>query len=306
MTSEAQPDFDPEYFADNSVPRIQPDSEPLMNLKVAMLFPSDGIENQQESQYKTLFEIQQRYPHFVGTRNGKKYGRASMGSKRAPCISDAEEVASLEIKKRRESELFGVPSLVATLDDLPRSPYIKEISNRTTDGVLAGSMLLYVHTLSSSTYKTESGRTATGSENIAAFICEKNNLGRSRKMPGRPRLDEIEDYPTVDEGLAKKSWKRFKTVCHLWAAYVHVVGFKRDLSALRLTDKVDWKSVLILAKQYEAFASDFFHHIPLIPVVNLGFRDLDFSSRKLSISEIPEGVVESVNTWVGQYNTKHK
>ena len=315
MTSEVHPDpdLDPDSSFNYSRFQIPHDSEPLMNLRVAMLFPSDGIDNQTESPYKKLYDIQQRYPAFVESQVVLKTSRLPMGGKRAPRIPDEDEDRARKSKKSKEAELFQVPGLVATLDDLPRTPYISEISNRTAEAVLAGTMLVYIHLLSSNTFKTASGRTASGSENIAAFLCERHNLGRPRRAPGRPRLSEELNYPTIDEVLAKRSWKKFQSVCHLWAAYVHVLGFQRDLTVVRLTDDIDWQRVLVLATQYEAIAENFFaprtvveKHMALVPVLSLGFSDWVFDSKQWAVAEEPDGVLDAIRSWVSKYDTKHK
>lgn len=291
---------------------ISPDSDPWLNLKIAMLFSSAEIDREKIEQCKKIFEIRQRSSNYVETQAAiRSRPRASIGAKSAR-LSQSEGEAHI-IKQRRESVLFDVLSLVATINNLPDTSYINEITNRTTEGVLAGSMLLYIHTLNSNTFKTASGRIAKGSENIAAYISEKHNLGRLRKSRGRQGTDYEKTYPTINEILAKKAWKKFQPVCHLWAAYIHIIGFKSDLSTVSLTDEVDWKSVLILAKQYEAVAAKFFatrtieeKHLTLLSVVDLGFSDLDSEPPKLSISIIPDSIVKQVHASVGTYDTKHK
>jgi len=313
MTNESQADFDPEFLLDDSWIDLSHISEPVMNLKVAMLFPSEATDIQHDEQYKRIFDIQQRGPRFVQTQNTRNSHRALIGAKSPPHEPDAKNDKWHEIRDSTESKLFDLPTLVTTFDDLPPIPYKNEISSRTIDGVLAGSMLMYMHTLASSTFKTESGRTATGSENIAAFLCEMHNLGRPRRIAGRPRLDSEDTYPAITEDLTKSSWKKFQSVCHLWAAFIHLVGFNRDLSIVHLKDIKDWKPVLVLAKQYETFAANFFiprtateQRLTLVPVNNFGFLDIVTIYKKLSILNKPKGVLDFLNTWVCKYNTKHK
>ena len=147
MTSAEKPDFNLEYLSNYSMLDISPDSEPLLNLIFAMLFPSAEIDREQREQFKKIFDIQQRSSSFAETQAAiMSRPRALMGAKSARLRLSAEEAEAHKIKNRRESEIFDVLSLVATLNDLPETPYKNEISNRTTEGVLAGSMLLYIHT----------------------------------------------------------------------------------------------------------------------------------------------------------------
>lgn len=285
------------------------DDAKYIYLKAVMLFPRNADLRRQYLQSIKLQEVKHKFPDFQVTQAELTRPRPAMGAKGPRYTPDPSKEKSL----REQEQLFGVPGLVDLVSDLPSTSFSAEISRHTTDGLLAGTMLMYMHTLSSGNFKTAAGRTAKASQNIATFISGKHNLGRERQPPGQPKLGEDRRYPTVDEVLATKCWRDYQTTSHLWAAYLHLVGYEGDLSKVYLSDSIDWPNVLPLAQQYAGFASalipikttDISHEV-LSPISNLYRESEQCHPCKLQISKKPSGVVETVEKWVINYDTKHK
>lgn len=285
------------------------DDEKYIDLKAVMLFPRNADLQRQYLRSIKLQEVKHKFPDFQVTQAELTRPRPAMGAKGPRYTPDPSKEKSL----REQEQMFGVPGLVDLVSDLPPTSLPAEISRHTTDGVLAGTMLMYMHTLSSGNFKTAAGRPARASQNIAAFICGKHNLGRERQAPGQPKLGEDRRYPTVDDVLATKCWKDYQTTSHLWAAYLHLVGYEGDLSKVYLSDSIDWPSVLLLSQQYAGFATAYIpikttdkSHEVLVPISNL-YRESEHGlPSELQISKKPSGVFETVEKWVSDYNTKHK
>lgn len=281
------------------------DDAKYIYLKAVMLFPRNADLQRQYLQSIKLQEVKLKFPDFQVTQTEHTRPRPAMGTKGPRYTPDPSKEKSL----REQEQLFGVPGLVDLVSDLPSTSFSADISRHTTDGVLAGTMLMYRHTLSSGNFKTAARRPAGASQNIASFICEKHNLGRQRKGKG----NRDDQYPAVDEKLAVNCWKDYKTTSHLWAAYLHLVGYEGDLSKVDLSDSIDWSNVLPLAEQYADFVTAYISikttdkpHEVLVPISNFYREGEQCYPSKLQISKKPSGVVETVEKWVGDYNTKHK
>lgn len=183
------------------------DAEKYIDLKAAMLFPRNSDLRRQYLRSIKLQDIKHKSPSFLVTQAELTRPRPAMGAKGPRYTPDPSKEKSLS----EQDKLFGVAGLVDLVSDLPPTSISVEIASHTTDGILAATMLMYLHTLSTGNFKTAAGRRANASQNIASFICEKHNLGRERKGQGRRRHSEDYQYPAVNEDMATKCWKDYQT-----------------------------------------------------------------------------------------------
>lgn len=285
------------------------DAKYINRLKATMLFPGNTDLQRQYLRSIKIEEIKHKSPNFHVTQAELTRPRPAIGAKGPRYKPDPSKEKSLS----EQDKLFGVAGLVDLVSDLPPTSLSVEIASHTTDGILAGTMLMYMHTLSTGNFKTAAGRRAKASQNIASFICEKHNLGRERKGQGHPRLSEDRQYPTVNESLATTCWKEYQTTSHLWAAYLHLVGYEGYLSNIRLAGSVDWPSVLPLSQQYAEFATAYLStettaksQAVLVPLSDFCRESKLGLPSELQISKKPTGVFETVEKWVSDYNTRHK
>jgi len=65
----------------------------------------------------------------------------------------------------------------------PPHPFSEHVASCTANGVLAGTCLMYFHTLhTENTFKTKRGNRANASTNIVFYTCESYNLGRNQRV----------------------------------------------------------------------------------------------------------------------------
>jgi hypothetical protein len=133
------------------------------------------------------------------------------------------------------------------------SSFAKEIKTARTNGVLAGFCLMYFHALENSHYETAAGNRAEPSQRVVFYLCSEHDLGREKWSKGDKR-----DYNTITDKFAKKIWKRYQRVSHLWASYIHLTTVTKSKLHRHPLEGIDISVMLLLARQYERFITEFF------------------------------------------------
>jgi hypothetical protein len=158
----------------------------------------------------------------------------------------------LQLEYMREIAMPSIrPHKGITINPPPFSNSIVESFN---NGVLAGTYLMFFLTLAMREIRTGKGQKANPSRNVVLHICSEYNLGR----PGRAGGSHS-DYPTIIDKITRANWDAYKSVSHIWAAYIHLreLPIKPDPFSDVLED-IPISVLLLLARQYERFIVQYF------------------------------------------------
>ena len=189
-----------------------------------------------------------------------------------------------------------------------KRPYFADpVVEGTNNGVLAGLCLMYFHLLSGTGIKTNTGKTLEVSQRIVLYLCQTYNMGREDKS--KSDEETYGKYPTVSPPQARKNWKRYQRVAHLWAAYVTLKRLPiRPVPTEHVLAAVDISVFLFLARQYERFVTEFFDGkksepteggakaVPREKIVPLQVRYCDWNFDDVLQVEIPK--LDQVSDWV--------
>jgi hypothetical protein len=94
----------------------------------------------------------------------------------------------------------------------------KIIRDRIIEGYIAATGLDMRRLLLGLSLKTQKGRSVQSSKNIAAYVCERHNLGRTKRKPGRPEGEKSE-YGALNKDVVKDIFRDYGICTALWAAY---------------------------------------------------------------------------------------
>ena len=208
--------------------------------------------------------------------------------------------ADSQVQYFREQALPSISPAKETSASVDGSSFSGRIVEATNNGVLAGTCLMYFHLLRQTDIKTKAGNDLEVSQRVVFYLCQKYNLGRTRKADE----DRSNGYPTITIPHARENWKRYQRVSHLWAAYVYLKGLPvRPRPTDHVFECIDLSVLLFIARQYERFVTEFFdgQKVGLVPREEISpfrARYYDWNQDDVCALEILEP--RYVSNWVAE------